>query len=297
LRVLHQALLALGRLQEAISIADELEPLARKIGQSSAFASCLNTRVWAEFGKAPDLVKLKTGLQQLPKSDQKGSYPFLDVFSEIQLSLVDFFRGSWADALWHARAACRSEVESSVKGIAVGTLFRHMAYAGDRDGALAILQEKRAWLPLSAQHNIVGSWYMLALLIEGLVMLGEHSQVAQLYPLARELLGTGMIALWPIFRLSQTIAGVAAAAGRQWEAAEEHLQMAMQQAESLPYRLEQTELRRFHAMMLIDRSGVGDRDKAQTLLNEALQSYERIGMPRHIEMTQALLDRAVGLSK
>ena len=34
LRVLHQTLLYLGRLEEALRIADELEPLARKIGQS-----------------------------------------------------------------------------------------------------------------------------------------------------------------------------------------------------------------------------------------------------------------------
>ena len=41
----------------------------------------------------------------------------------------------------------------------------------------------------------------------------------------------------------------------------------------------QTEVRRFHAMMLIDRSAVGDRDQPQTLPNEAQQGYERIGMP------------------
>jgi hypothetical protein len=93
------------------------------------------------------------------------------------------------------------------------------------------------------------------------------------------------------------IAGIAAAAARQWQAAEEHFQIAMQQAESFPYRLEQAEIRRFHAMMLIDRAAPGDREKAQTLLREALESYTRIGMPRHIEMPQTLLDRAAGMSE
>jgi hypothetical protein len=39
------------------------------------------------------------------KSDLK-SQPFLEVFREVQLSLVDFFRGKWAGALLqvHARA-------------------------------------------------------------------------------------------------------------------------------------------------------------------------------------------------
>jgi len=44
-------------------------------------------------------------------------------------------------------------------------------------------------------------------------------------------------------------------------------------------------------MMLIERGGNGDREKARTLLREASQSYTEIGMSRHIEMTQALLDQ------
>jgi hypothetical protein len=164
-----------------------------------------------------------------------------------------------------------------------------MAYAGDRDGALAILDEKRALLPRSGQPNTAGSWFMLALVIEGLVMLGDQSQAAQLYPIARELIGTGAVVLWPIFRFTHTIAGVAAAAARQWDAAEHHFQVAMQHAESFPNLLEQAEIRRFHAMMLMDRAAPGDREKAQTLLREVLESYTQIGMPRHIEMARALL--------
>jgi hypothetical protein len=65
----------------------------------------------------------------------------------------------------------------------------------------------------------------------------------------------------------------------------------MQLAESLPDRLEQAEIRRFHAMMLIDRDAPGDRVRARTLLGEASESYTQIGMPRHVEMTEALLAR------
>ena len=99
---------------------------------------------------------------------------------------------------------------------------------------------------------------------------------------------------WPISRFTHTIAGVAAGSARQWEAAEEHFQTAMQQAEAVPHRLEQAEIRRFHAMMLIDRAAPGDRKKAQTLLREALETYTHIGMPRHIEMTRTLLGQCAG---
>jgi hypothetical protein len=94
--------------------------------------------------------------------------------------------------------------------------------------------------------------------------------------------------------MAHTIAGIAAAAARQWRAAEDHLGIAMQHAEAFPLSLEQTEIRRFQAMMLIDHAAPGDREKAQTLLGEAMESYTSIGMPRHIKMTQGLLDQAAG---
>jgi tetratricopeptide (TPR) repeat protein len=291
LRILHQTLLYLGRPKDALRIVDELEPLARKIGDHFTTARCFSTRVWTEFGKAPDLAKLEAGLEQVSKSGQLEESGFWEAVFKAQLSLLNFFRGDWAGALLLAQASCRHEVASAVEGIGVGTLFRQLAYAGDRAGALAILDEKRSLIPRSGQHNRGGSWWMLTNVIEGLVMFGEQSQAAQLYPLACELLGTGAVTLWGIPRFTQTIAGVAASAARQWEAAEDHFRIAMQQAESLPDSLEQAEIRRFHAMMLIDRAAPGDREKAQTLLREALESYQRIGMPRHVDLTQTLLAR------
>jgi hypothetical protein len=172
-----------------------------------------------------------------------------------------------------------------------GALFRQMVYAGNHGGALAILDQKRTLLPCIGQQNSMGSWCMLALVIEGLVVLGEQSHAGELYPIARELVHTGAIALWPIFRFTHTVAGMAAAASHQWEAAEDHFQTALKQARSFPHRLEHAEIRRFHAMMLMDRALPGDRKRARTLLNEALENYQHIGMPRHTEMTQELLGK------
>ena len=169
-----------------------------------------------------------------------------------------------------------------------------MAYEGNRDSALAIFHEKRELLPRRGQQNARGSWWMLALIVEGLAVIGERAQAGELYPLVRELLATGAVALWPVWRLTQTIAGIAAAGAGQWEAAEDHFQIAMQQAESLPQLLEQAEIRRFHAMMLIDRAAAGDRKKARTMLDRASEIYTSIGMPRHIEIIKNLRDRAAG---
>ena len=177
-----------------------------------------------------------------------------------------------------------------MEGFGVGTLFGQLAYIGDYDRALAILDENRALLPRRGQPNSFATWWMLAQVIEGLAIMGEQAEAGKLYPLARELVGTGAMVLWPTYRFTQTVAGIAAAAARQWDAADEHFQIAMQQAKSFPNILEQAEIRRFHAMMLLDRAAAGDREKAQTLLSEALATYTQIGMPRHIEMTRALLN-------
>jgi hypothetical protein len=82
---------------------------------------------------------------------------------------------------------------------------------------------------------------MLASVIEGLVMLGEATQAAQLYPLARELTDSGTVVLCCCLTLATQSPGVAAAAGRQYEAAEEHFRLSLQQAEAFLNRLEQAD--------------------------------------------------------
>ena len=43
------------------------------------------------------------------------------------------------------------------------------------------------------------------------------------------------------------------------------------------------------ARMLVDRDAPGDHEKARQLLTEAIAMYRRIGMPKHVEMAEALL--------
>jgi hypothetical protein len=51
------------------------------------------------------------------------------------------------------------------------------------------------------------------------------------------------------------------------------------QPAAFPNCLEQTEIRRFRAMMLIDRAALGDREKAQTVLHEVLESCTQTECP------------------
>jgi tetratricopeptide (TPR) repeat protein len=288
LRALYPALRYLGRTTEAARVGDEFEAFAKKTGQSFPVAQRASENAWAEFGKAPDLPKLETNLQEA-FSSEPAQFPFWIVHTEAQLSLVDFLSGNWAGALFHARAACKAEPGSSSEGIATGTLFRQMAYDGQRTAALSLFDEKSAWMPRAGQKNPRGSWSMLMMVIEGFAILGERVRAAELYPLARELLNTGAVVLGPICRLTQTAAGIAATAANQWESAEAHFQTAMQQAGSLENSLEPADINRFRGVMLLDRAAPADHEKAQLLLNEAQKTYQQVGMPRHIALTKSLL--------
>ena len=91
--------------------------------------------------------------------------------------------------------------------------------------------------------------------------------------------------------MTQTVAGIAAAAGEQWGKAVEHFETSLRQAHEFPHKLEQPQVRYWYARMLTDRNAPGDRDKARQFLGEAIEAYETIDFPRHREMAKELLGR------
>jgi hypothetical protein len=93
-------------------------------------------------------------------------------------------------------------------------------------------------------------------------------------------------------RLIQTRAGIAAAAARRWNEAEHDYQAALRVAEALGSRIEQADLCRLHARMLLDRDQPGDRDRAETQLWKAGDTYRAIGMPRYEALTSTLIAEA-----
>ena len=142
-----------------------------------------------------------------------------------------------------------------------------------------------SWLGLTSFWR--GQWD------EARVLLGQADVAASLYPMVLEALDTGTVTEFQTMELLQTGAGTAASAGGQWEEAEGHYRTALRQAHELPHRTAQPEVRRWYARMLLDRKASGDADRARTLLDEAQESYEQLGMPRHVAMARDLLKSAL----
>jgi tetratricopeptide (TPR) repeat protein len=288
LAFLAAAAYASGRLAEATKIVAEVDPLARKLAHIGAQMLGDRIRVWIEFSREYDLSRLEEWFTRDLEIVRTANLPMINT-SYSQLSLVSFLRGDWEAALRHSEQACAVEFPNHSDGWGSGMLIRQRAYNNDRVGALSLFAQKKDRLPHLDRPSPIGGWGLLMLAVEGLFVLGERKQAAELYPLARQAAETGVICLEIISRFPQTVAGIAAAAGQQWDKAEEHFQIAMRQAGEFPHRLEETEIRRFYGQMLIERNGKGDRDKARAMLTDAIEGYSQIGMPRHVSIAQELL--------
>jgi tetratricopeptide (TPR) repeat protein len=284
------ALVYLGRFDEAVKIGEELEPLATRLGHLGALMGAGRGRAARDFQLTANLNRFEEFARDDLELCRSTGMPWISN-SYTFLGLAHFWRGRWQEALEHFQEAVKLELPGFFAGIDWSWLFFWKAYAGDRNVAAAMLEERWDNLPRPGQANTDGAWLMLGAVVEGLAVLGEREEAARLYPLILEAIDTGTIIRWPDARLLQSVAGMAAAAGKQWDKAATHYQTALRQAHELPVIIEQPEVRRWYARMLIDRNAPGDRDKARELLTEAIAMYRRIGMPKHVEMAQALLSQ------
>ena len=282
------ALEFLGRFEEAAEMGKELEPLAARLGHLGALLVARRIQWAREFTLGADIDTFEEFARDDLELCRSASMPWISI-SYSALGSAHFWRGRWQEALENFQEASRLEPPGFVAGGDWAFLFLSKAYAGERHAALAMLEQRRGNLPRSGRANTLGAWAMLCGVVEGLALLGERDEASKLYPLVLEAIDTGVLTNWVGNRLLQTVAGIAAAAGEQWDKAEEHYRTALRQAHELPVVIEQPEVRRFYARMLIDRDAPGDRDKARELLTEAIAMYRRIGMPKHVEMAEALL--------
>jgi hypothetical protein len=156
-------------------------------------------------------------------------------------------------------------------------LFYLLAFEGD-ETALRILQEVPLAMPVPGRAAPAGSWLALPAIVRGLTLLGRTEQVAALHPAMETLAGSGLVVH---YTLTETDAGIAAAAAGNWAAAENHHQAAISQAEAMPFPIGQADAREWYADMLLARNRTGDADRGRALLVDAVTLYGALGMTGH----------------
>src|SRR5205823_12862732 len=149
-------------------------------------------------------------------------------------------------------------------------------------------------LPRAGVANTGGSWALALAMAEGRFVLGERDEAAAWYPLVVEAQrATGAIAAtYNPNQLIERVAGIAAIAAGNYQAAEAHFLRALRQADEMPYQFERFETRWFYAQLLLERPAPGDGDRARKLLAQAADGLTRLRMPRHAERARAVLASA-----
>jgi tetratricopeptide (TPR) repeat protein len=289
LSLLQWSLLAVGRVEEAVAVHQELQPLADRIGYFVAQILAERLEGVMAYRGTGDLDAYeKFALHDLERCKEadvawiSNSYGFLSAHA--------MWRGRLDEALEYATRAIDREPPGGFNGWTTPLALLIRIHLGRRDEAMAMIDGLRDRLPVAGIPAPWGSWCILHGTVEGLALLGEREAAAALYPLVLETNRTGStFANVYMIRLTETVAGIAAHAARLWDQAEAHFIEAMKIADEMPIRTEQAEARYYFATMLAERDREDDGKRAREIGEEALEIYREIGMPLHVERTEALL--------
>ena len=284
---LHYLSVRIGRVGDLIPLEHEIAALLERLGRLDLelMAVFIRQRDWLLAANPEQYEAFAQEWCRLsPKMDSWG------FIGNAWMAQAHIWKGQWIDARPYAVVAVDTEpLGDAQSGHGWSALFLCDALLGRRAEALELLAARRDELPRVGTLNAVGAWSALFKVVEGLASLGEADRVTELYPPTVAAIATGTLVPWDANHLTETIAGIAAAAGRDWTNAQGHFETALRQAHEIPFRSEQAEVRRWYARMLLDRGAAGDPARARTLLAEAVEMYRTTGMPRHVEMAKELL--------
>ena len=278
-----------GHPHEAVASAREIEPLADRIGHGQTLWTVRLIETYHHLLTTGDLAeseaRARSDLVEAERSDNA-----FGLYNHTVLATVHFYAGDWTAARSQYDAALSLNFVSFVERFCPSAMLLHCAYAGD--DVLNQLRADASRLSGMPEENPWGVWEELAHVVEGLAVVGLAPEGGGLYAHVLKGLKNGA-GITMQHRLWEMVAGIAAGAAQHWEAATEHFEAALRQAHEWPHVVAQPDVRRWYARMLLDRNAAGDRAKAQTLLGEATQMYQTIGMPKHVEMAAELAKKAV----
>ena len=268
-------------------LAGRVGPMAERLGHLGAEFLVVASRIRIEGVYPADLAFVERLGGHVVEICERGGLPWLYV-GHLYLGLAAHWQGGWETAEQELRLADQLEAPGAIGGQSAAHLALHLAMAGRGDEAVGIVEARRAGLPVAGRTSSIGAWNMLLGFVEALALAGRSDEVAALRPLLEEALALDD---WIAFdgRLVSTRAAIAAAAARDWDAAERHFATALGVAEALGNRIEQVDLGFWRARMLLERDGSGDREAAAALAADVAGRYRELGIPRHAELAAALL--------
>jgi tetratricopeptide (TPR) repeat protein len=207
------------------------------------------------------------------------------------IAIVLTLRGQLDEALGLAEDALRLEPNSAWSGIAWTSRLMNRSYAGDVAELEAMIADKLDVFRAIADAPLMGQFDMLSVAVEASAVLGRRDFCAEFYPTVAA--HAELVPIRPFdWALTARIAGMGAACAGDFDRATEHFENALRQAEKFPNVMDEPQVQHFYATMLLDRGVPDDHARARELLNTAVDSYRRIGIPDRARMAEELLARA-----
>ena len=281
-------LIALGRFDEAEKKLAGLEQACERVGNPGALFAARRARAFLDIAATGNLERWNAfAAADLELLEALGSGYTANSHAFVALGM--FWNGRWEEALPHARKAVELALDDSWAGHDATALLLLLAYRGEGDAARALLAAQKPHLPAAGRVCGSGAWELLPAAVEALAVIGDRAAAAELYPVALAATESGAPIHYSVKSLPETTAGIAAACAGRSDLAEKHLRSALRQAHALPNRIEQPEVRRWLAWMLLERGAPADREPARALLAEAAALYAEIGMPKHRERAASML--------
>lgn len=280
-------LLHAGRFVEADDLIERQVPSARRVGHPALDLLTPRHHATVALLRDGDLGAYAAFVEQFLEACRVLGVRW-QADAETLSGTVAFWRGNWDTAATHLEEGARLEPAGAFVGRNQAALLRLDAYAGRHDAVRQRWARYRAARVCGPRASL-GDRQMAVAGAEAWTAIGQHAEAAALYPQIAGTLAQGTLIAWNDLRLLATAAGVSAAAGGNWQAADRHFTEALHQADTLPHRLDQPEARRLWAQALLHRGGHADVDRARGLLEQALDGYRRLGMPRHAALTESHL--------
>ncbi|MDT7742726.1 MAG: hypothetical protein QOE59_1804 [Actinomycetota bacterium] len=275
-----------GETGAVAAIGTEIDGLVERLGHYGAAFMRGRARVLHEITGGDLDVVASSARADLDRCRSLGLPWTAD--SHAWLGLTAFWRGDWSEADELYEQGIAGDPSGILSGACWAMAFLLRAHQGDDRACHRMLRDAPDRLPTLGGTAGLGSWTSLLAVTEGLVLLGHRQDAAHHYPAVLQALAAGNVLRGYDNRLIEGVAGLAAGASGDHARADEHFRRALRQAEAIPHRLEQPEVRRLYAWTLLERGDVGARALAAELLDEAVAGYRAIGMPRHEELARGL---------
>lgn len=262
---------------------DALEEMSARLGFGGGVMFAMRSRIGLALCGEIDLDKLESVARRdlevcddydLPWSPQAHTF----------IGRALFLKGQLSEAIEEAGVGKAHDIPSVLYGFGLGTLFQLHSYAGNRSEAMELWGEIEPLLPEPGVTNAFARQCLVEYAIEGLYALGEDERAAGFHDLLLET-WTGI----PIRfggQVIETVAGIAATAGRDWETAEVHFEAGLVSAERYNFTIARADTCRFYGDMLSRR---GDVQRGRAMLEEALSVYAGLGMSFHEGLVHDLL--------